>query len=96
MGYMRDFYRGLSVVSLQFGCITTSRKPINIRLNAIRNGVYESPVAEFNRILLPSGFVSRMNAQMKTQSERNAIFYRSLFPPPLGTKGVPGNDQTNQ
>lgn len=95
MGYMRDFYRGLSVVSLQFGCITTSRKPVNIRLNAIRNGVYESPVAEFNRILLPSGFVSRMNAQMKTQSERNAIFYRSLFPPPLGTKGVQDNRSAN-
>jgi hypothetical protein len=37
-----------------------------------------------------------MNAQLKAQSDRNAIFYRSLFPPPLGTNGVPGSEQTNQ
>lgn len=95
-GYMRDFYRGLSVVSLQFGCMTTSRKPVNVRLNAIRDGAYQAPVAEFNRVLLPTGFVSRMNAQMKAQSDRNAIFYRSLFSPPLGSKDIPGNDPTQQ
>lgn len=90
MGYMRDFYRGLSVVSLQFGCTTAARPAVNIRLNAVRDGAYQTPVAEFSRILLPPGFVSRMNTQMKAQSDRNAIFYRSLFAPPLGTstKGV--------
>lgn len=96
MGYMRDFYRGLSVVSLQFGCTTAARPAVNIRLNAVRDGAYQMPVAEFNRILLPPGFVSRMNTQMKAQSDRNAIFYRSLFAPPLGTRDVPGNAPTKQ
>lgn len=95
-GYMRDFYRGLSVVSLQFGCTTAARPAVNIRLNAVRDGAYQTPVAEFNRILLPPGFVSRMNTQMKAQSDRNAIFYRSLFAPPLGTRDVPGNAPTKQ
>lgn len=96
MGYMRDFYRGLSVVSLQFGCTTAARPAVNIRLNAVRDGAYQTPVAEFNRILLPQGFVSRMNTQMKAQSDRNAIFYRSLFAPPLGTRDVPGNSPAKQ
>ena len=95
MGYMRDFYRNLSVVSLQFGCMTTSRKAVNIRLNAIRSGIYEEPVAKFNRVYLPPGFVQRLNERLKEQSDKNARFYRSLFSPPLGTKGTQNNDQAN-
>lgn len=96
IGYMRDFYRDLSVVSLQFGCGATARAAVNIRLNAIRNGVFETPVAKFNRVYLPPGFVSRINESMKARSDRNAVFYRSLFPPPLGTRAKQGNDQSNR
>ena len=95
-GYMRDFYHDLSVVSLQFGCDTTSRKEVNIRLDARRSGHFETPVAKFNRVYLPSGFVQRINQQLKARSDRNAVFYRSLFLPPLGTKGTKDNTPTSR
>jgi hypothetical protein len=96
LGYMRDFYRNLSVVSLQFGCMTTSRKTVVIHLNSIRNGIYESPVAKFNKVTLPASFVLQINERMQIQKERNAVFYRSLFAPPLGTKGAQTNDSAGQ
>ena len=96
MGYMRDFYRNLSVVSLQFGCMKTSRKVVDIWLNSIRHGVFDTPVAKFNEVRLPSGFVQRINERIKAQSDRNAVFYRSLFAPPLGTKGSQSNDSADQ
>ncbi len=96
MGYMRDFYRDLSVVSLQFGCMETSRKVVDIWLNSMRGGVFEPPVAKFNKVSLPPGFVQRINERIKVQGDRNAVFYRSLFAPPLGTKGVQSNDSAGQ
>lgn len=96
IGYMRDFYRNLSVVNLQFGCMTTSRKDITIWLDAKQNGPLETPLARFNRIYLPPTFVQRMNERMKAQSDRNAVFYRSLFSPPLGTRGTQSADRTDQ
>jgi hypothetical protein len=89
IGYTRDFYQSLSVVNLQFGCMTFSRKVINVRLDAKKSGAYEAPIARFNRLLLPEGFVQRIKDLQKAQSDKNAIFYRSLFAPPLGTKGAP-------
>lgn len=88
IGFTRDFYKNLSVVNLQFGCTTSLRKQINIRLDAIRSGSFETPIARFNRLLLPEGFVQRIKDLSKAQSDKNAIFYRSLFAPPLGTKGT--------
>ena len=86
IGFTRDFYRTLSVVNLQFGCGTSIRKPVNIRLDAKRSGAFEPPIARFNRIVLPEGFVQRIKDLQQAQSDKNAIFYRSLFPPPLGTR----------
>lgn len=96
LGYMRDFYRGLSVVSLQFGCLKTSRKVVDIWLNSIKDGVFESPVAKFNKMSLPADFVQRINGRMKAQSDRNAAFYRSLFAPPLGTNDSQINNSADQ
>lgn len=96
LGYMRDFYRGLSVVSLQFGCLKTSRKVVDIWLNSIKDGIFEPPVAKFNKVTLPAGFVQRINERLKVQRDRNAIFYRSLFALPLGTKGTQNNDSANR
>lgn len=96
LGYMRDFYRNLSLVSLQFGCMKTARKVVDIWLNSIRDGVFEPPVAKFNKVSLSADFVQRINERTKAQSDRNAIFYRSLFTPPLGTKESQTNDSTNQ
>lgn len=93
LGYMRDFYHNLSVVSLQFGCGVTARRTVNIRLNAIRDGAFEEPIAKFNRISLPPAFVQRINERMKTQSD---AFFRSLFPLPTGTKDAQNSGQTNQ
>ncbi len=87
IGYSRQIYKELTVVSLRFGCSISSRKKINIRLDA-RRVVFDQPIAKFNRVALPEGFVQRIKEQLKIQSERNQIFYRSLFPPPLGTRGV--------
>ena len=94
IGYTRDFYKSLSVVNLQFGCMTFSRKTINVRLDAKKSGAYEAPIARFNRLLLPEGFVQRIKDLQKAQSDKNAIFYRSLFAPPLGTKDTPGATTT--
>ena len=88
IGYTRDFYRKLSVVNLQFGCGTVNRNRLNLRLDAKKSGAYEAPIARFNKLVLPEGFVDRINTLQKSNSDRNAVFYRSLFAPPLGTKGT--------
>jgi hypothetical protein len=87
IGYTRDFYRSLSVVNLQFGCATFSRKAVDIRLDAKRQ-VFDSPIAKFNQVRLPEGLVQRIKDLQKAQSEKNASFYRGLFEPPLGTRGA--------
>ncbi|WP_296443460.1 hypothetical protein [Rhodoferax sp. UBA5149] len=97
IGYINDFYRKLSVVNLQFGCSSFSRKSINLRLDAKRD-VFDKPIARFNRIVLPEGFVQRIKDLQKAQSDKNAIFYRSLFASPLGAQGTGNNTPaaTNQ
>ena len=95
IGYMRNFYQNLSVVNLQFGCIATQRKGINVRLEAKEGGPYEPPLARFNRIYLPPAFVQRINERLKLQSDRNADFYRSLFTPPLGTRDTKTTNQVD-
>lgn len=94
IGYTRNFYRTLSVVNLQFGCSPFVRTQVNIRLDAKKSGAFEPPVARFNRIVLPTGFVERIKVLQKAQSDRSEIFYRSLFPPPLGTQGTSNNTST--
>lgn len=98
IGYTRDFYKSLSVVNLQFGCMTFTRKKINIRLDAKKSGAYEPPIVRFNRLVLPEGFVQRIKDLQQANSDKNAIFYRSLFAPPFGTKGVtsPSTPTPNQ
>lgn len=87
-GYTRDFYKTLSVVNLQFGCKTMAPGRINVRLDAKKSGAFDPPIARFNKLVLSEGFVDRINALQKSNSDRNAVFYRSLFAPPLGTKGT--------
>ena len=94
IGYTRDFYRTLSVVNLQFGCSPLKVGPINLRLDAKKSGAYEAPIARFNRLVLPESFVRRINDLQKVQSDRNAVFYRSLFAPTSGTKGAPSATPT--
>lgn len=88
IGFTRDFYKTLSVVNLQFGCSQLKVSPINLRLDAKKSGAYEPPIARFNRLILPEGFVQRISDLQKINSDKNAIFYRSLFAPPIGTKGI--------
>lgn len=87
IGYTRNFYRNLSVVNLQFGCTGPHRETVNLRLDAKRD-VFDQPIARFNRVVLSKGFVSRIQEARKLQDEKNVVFYRSLFAPPLGTKGT--------
>ena len=86
LGYTRDFYKNISVVNLQLTCMPFDRTQIDIRLDAKKSGAYEAPIARFNRVVLTENFVQRIRSTMKAQSDKNAIFYRSLFAPPLGTK----------
>lgn len=94
IGYTRNFYRTLSVVNLQFRCSPFVRPQVNIRLDAKKSGAFEVPIARFNRVVLPTGFVERIKVLQKIQSDKNEIFYRSLFPPPLGTQGTSNNTQS--
>lgn len=96
LGYVRDFYQNLSVISLQFGCTSAPRKVIEIWLNSRREGFYEPPVAKFNKVSLPAGFVQRINERIKVQSDRNAVFYRSLFASPVGSKSSQANNSVDQ
>jgi len=83
-------------VSLQTGCSPFSRKTINVRLDA-RRGVYDDPIARFNRILLPAGFVQRIKDVIEARRQRDVDFYRSLFSPPLGTRdSAPAASQPNK
>ncbi len=77
-GYMRDFYRGISVVNLQYGCSVSSRKTVDIRLDA-KKEIFDKPFAEFNRVKLPEGFLQRIRDKQKDQSDRNAVFIGAYF-----------------
>lgn len=87
IGYSRQVFKNLTVVNLRLGCTINQPKTVNIRLDA-KKDVYGSPIARFNRLRLPEGFVQRIKEQLKIQGEHDRAFYRSLFPPPLGTRGV--------
>lgn len=80
-GYTRNFYRSISVVSLQFGCTGPNRAEVDIRLDA-RKEVANEPVAKFNRVRLPMSYVQRARAAIRSNSDRNVNFYRGLFTPP--------------
>lgn len=91
VGYFRNFYRDISVLSLHFGCSTIARKDVHIRLDSKINGPYGKPVARFNKIYLPPSVVQRINESLTANSDKDAVFYRSLFAPPLGTNGTGNN-----
>lgn len=96
IGYTRNFYKNLSIVNLQFGCTTSLRKSINIRLDTKKSGAYEEPIARFNRIVLPESFVQKIKETIQAQSDKNAVFYRSLFAPPLGTNAPSNSNQQSK
>lgn len=85
-GYSRNIFRDLSVVSVHWGCMATSRKIAPIHLASV---VSETETVRLHKMLLPEGFVSRINARLRQNSERDRAFNRSLFPPSMGgTKGL--------
>ena len=54
-------------------CLTSSQDGIDIRLDAIPHGVFETPVARFSRIYLPEEYVQKINERIRAQKERNPI-----------------------
>lgn len=85
-GYSRNIFRGLTVVGVYWGCTPTNRKIAPIHLASV---VSETETARLHKMLLPEGFVSRINERLRQNSERDRAFNRSLFPPSMGgTKGV--------
>jgi len=96
LGYMRDFYQNLSVVSLQFGCMQTSRPSVDIWLNSIEDGIFGKPIARFNKVTLPAGFVQQINGRLKAQRDRNTAFYRNLLLPSAVPATGTNQRSTNQ
>jgi len=94
LGYSRDFYRSLSLVSIQTGCSPFSRKTVNVRLDA-KQYIFDKPIARFNRIVLPESFVRRMKQAIEIRRPSNDDFYRRLIPAP-GTKPPNATSQANQ
>ncbi|WP_424194137.1 hypothetical protein ACMYR3_02310 [Ampullimonas aquatilis] len=86
LGYSRHFFQNLTLVSTHIGC-TVYRKKINMRLDA-REGVADKPIAQFNRLILPEGFVSRIKVVQKIRYDKRATFYKKILPSPYGTKDV--------
>lgn len=78
LGYSREFYRSLSVVSLQMGCTPFGRKSIDLKLNA-KKQIFGDPVARFNQVRLPEGFVQRIKDAINARRQRNSEFYRGLL-----------------
>lgn len=95
-GYMRNFYRNLSVVNIRFGCGAPSREDINIRLDAIRHGIHDIPVARFNRIYLPKIFAKKISERTRVQKEKNPLPYSNLLASPIGSNGTQSTDNNNQ
>lgn len=85
-GYFRNYYRGMSVVSLRLGCFISSRKTISIRL--LEQEKPHQITKRYLKVVLPEGFVSRIHELNKVRKERDMQFNKSLFAPPLGTKGM--------
>lgn len=90
LGYSRNVYANLSVVSLQFGCGGPVRSEVTLRLESKLHGVFGPAIAKFSRVTLPTEYVARIKEVLNAQSQRDEAFYKSLFLPPLGTKGQEG------
>lgn len=84
-GYARQFYRMLSLVSLSMTCTVVKHSAVNLSLD-VRDGPIGRPLVRFNRITLPEDFVQRIKDVVAERRQRKAEFYRSLFPPPVGTR----------
>jgi hypothetical protein len=85
-GYSRDIFRGLTVVGVQWGCNPMHRKVAPIHL---ASELEDRTVVRLHKMLLPEGFVSRINERLLQNRERDRAFNRSLFPSSMGgTKGV--------
>lgn len=79
-GYTRDFYRNLSIVSLQFGCQGASRENVDIRLDAVSDGIFGYPIARFNRIFLPKDFTKMIGERIAADNKQNPIPIGSRLP----------------
>ena len=96
LGYARNFYKALSIVSLQTGCRSFSRRTISVNLDA-REDVFGPVIARFNRVKLPEGYVQRIKSVLAAREQRKTDFYRSLFSAPLGTRiDATGSAQPNR
>lgn len=85
-GYSRNVYRGLTVVGVHWGCSVMYRKVAPIHL---ASQLEDKTVVRLHKMLLPEGYVNRINERLLQNRDRDRAFNRSLFPPSLGgTKGV--------
>ncbi len=85
-GYFRRFHRDMSMVSLNLGCFISSRKTIAVRLEL--QEARHQVTKRYQTVVLPEGFVSRIHELNKARMVRSQEFNKSLFAPPLGTKGT--------
>ena len=80
-GYIKNWYRNFSIVSLRFGCSQVAQREINVQLIAFKDSNHGTPeqVAQFNKITLPAGFIERVNERLRTRSDANAEYFRTLL-----------------
>jgi hypothetical protein len=88
LGYTRNFYKELSIVSLQFSCSPSRKVAINIRLDD-KQTIFAVPDMKFNRVELPEAYVLRIHAALSESKQRNALFFRNLLQAPATNLVVP-------
>lgn len=83
VGYVRDYYRNLSVLSLQFDCMRPSRPDFTVRLE-LKNELFGEPIKRYMLVKVPASFGGAIRQFFDSRTERDTKFYRSIFAAPLG------------
>jgi hypothetical protein len=80
VGYLRDFYRNISVVNLQFPCTAPARTKINVRLIAHEAAIAGDAIARFHRITLPEAFGARIRELLAQRVVAQAVISPQVSP----------------
>lgn len=80
LGYKRQLIAGLTLISLSHGCISPneSKRQVLYRLES-RDKIFSPPLKRFFEFTLPATFTLHIKDVLKTHSETNMKYFRSLF-----------------
>jgi hypothetical protein len=79
-GYKRQLIAGLTLISLSPGCVSPneSKKQVLYRLES-RDGIFSPALKRFLEFTLPATFTQDIKDILKSHSETNMKYFRSLF-----------------